>query len=327
MRTPHRHDAPGLIAQLCAAPGKFTFFQAIELLLAAYSREHKVSRKAVLDHMLRFANSRDLAFPRSDVASVAIGAEGRPRAVITALFMGLTGTHGALPHHYTQRLAASEDEGVAALLDILSNRFVRHFHVAWRRHTPHLPSLEKAGSTLQPLVLTLSGNVEHTSVAADVACFYAGAFAQRPASTVVIERVLADYFRIPITVQPNVGVKYPLSPDKISRLGRASATLDGRCVLGSRVWRGDYRARIRIGPLDKADYDRFLPDGDQVASLRALLAMFHVPGIEFEVVVVLAAAAVRPVTLGRGCRLGRDTFLARNGTERDREFRYLLGKT
>lgn len=326
MSTTQRHDAPDLIGALCRQPGRFSFFQAVELLLSWLAECHQVPRRQALDRLLRFENSTDLSFPTGDLGAVKISPEegDAPHAVLTALFMGFTGVHGALPHHYTARIAADRDGGTQALLDIFSNRFVRHFHAAWRKHRAQLPSLDRGADDLQPLLMALSGNLAGAPVDDATTAYYTGAFRQRPASVAMVLSVLNDYFRLPISVEPNIGYWHTLEPHQAARLGVQNCGMDGRTVMGRRVWRRDRRVRIRIGPLNKATYDSFLPDGANVPKLRALLSLFHMPGIDFEIVLVLAAADVKPMVLGGGFRLGYDTFMVSKTDKRDRQIRYLL---
>lgn len=326
MSTTQRNVGPGMIAALCDEPGRYGFFQAVELLLDWLAECHRVPRGQALDRLVRFESSRDLAFPGGDLQAVTLtsAAGETPHAVLTTLFMGFTGTHGALPFHYTARLADDRDGGMQALLDIFSNRFVRHFHAAWRKNRPELPSLDNESDDLLPLLMTLSGNAANTPVDDTVAGYYTGAIQQRPASAAMLESVLGDFFLLPIKVTPNIGYWHTLHDHQLARLGTRTSTLDGRTVLGRRIWRRDGRVELKIGPLDKDTYNSFLPDGKNVPRLRGLLSMFHMPGIDFEIVLVLRAADVRPIVLGRGFRLGYDTFLVSRPGIEDRQIRYLL---
>ncbi|GGY48379.1 type VI secretion system baseplate subunit TssG [Pseudoduganella albidiflava] len=326
MPTTQRNTDPGLIAALCHEPGRYSVFQAVELLLDWLTKCHHVPRRHALDRLVRFESSLDLAFPTGDLeaAMVSPEADETPHAVLTTLFMGFTGIHGALPFHHTARLADDREGGVQALLDIFSNRFVRHFHAAWRKNRPELPSLDTESDDLLPLLMALSGTTAKTPVDDAVAGYYTGAVQQRPASAAMLESVLRDYLRLPIEVTPNIGYWYTLGDHQLNRLGSKTAALDGRMVLGKRIWRRDGRVELKIGPLDKATYDSFLPDGKNVPRLRGLLSLFHMPGIDFEIVLVLKAADVRPIVLGRGFRLGYNTFLVSRPGIKDRHIRYLL---
>ena len=314
-----------MIGALVGDAGSFEFFQAIELLLDWLARRHDMPRSQALDKLVRFANSRDLAFPPGDLAAVAIDttSDDTARAVVTPLLMGLTGTHGVLPLHYTARLAAA-DNGTPALLDLLSSRFVRHLYRAWRKQRVRLPALDSEADTLLPPLLALTGQTGPLPVPDNIAACYAGAFAHRAASSAMIESVLADSLRMPVALEPNAGHWAILPPALRAQLGGANACIGRRCIIGGRMWRRDLRVRVRIGPMNRASYDSFMPGGDQQQKLTALLAMFHVPGLEFEIVPVLAAADVKAATLatrepGSGARLGRGAFLLTRPEQRDRD--------
>ncbi|TWI67528.1 type VI secretion system protein ImpH [Pseudoduganella lurida] len=329
MSTAQRNDCPELIGQICDAPGRYSFFQAVELLLGWLAQCHDVPRRQALDRLLRFENSRDLTFPTSDLGAVDVHLKNSdPHVAVTALFMGFTGTHGALPLHYTERIARNDDGGTLALLDIFSNRFVRHFHAAWRKHRPELPSLDEGADDLRPLLMALSGNITGTSLDDSVVAYYTGALQQRPASSAMLQSVICDYFQLPVTIETSIGYWHILAPHQLARVGTQSAKLDGGLVLGPAIWRRDARIRIRFGPLDRETYDSFLPDGERLPKLLALIAMFHMPGIDAELVLVLSAAEVQPITLAGGtggaARLGYHTFLCSAADRKDCETRYLL---
>jgi type VI secretion system protein ImpH len=81
-------------------------------------------------------------------------------------------------------------------------------------------------------------------------------------------------------------------------------------LLGARSWRPDLRVRVRIGPLDRARYDRFLPGASGARALRTMLGLFAVPTLAYDVVLVLRRADLGAVQLGpSGRRLGLDSYL------------------
>ena len=99
-----------------------------------------------------------------------------------------------------------------------------------------------------------------------------------------------------------------------SQLGRGA-------VAGDEIWDQQAKVRIRIGPLDRATYDSFLPEGSAHQPLGALLRFFSHDQYEFEVQLVLAAEDVPGVRLGgddgEEPRLGWSTWI--RSQPRDRE--------
>jgi type VI secretion system protein ImpH len=111
-----------------------------------------------------------------------------------------------------------------------------------------------------------------------------------------------------------------LAPAEQSTLGgRGTAALGQAAVLGERCWRPDLRVRVRIGPLSRAQFERFLPHAAGARALRTLLGLFAAPTLGYEVVLVLARTELRPVRLAGGPqRLGRDSFLITAPARQDR---------
>lgn len=348
MPTPYCDDDLGLIRQLFEAPYQFDFFQAVRLL-EEWLGQHGMPRDAVLQQVLRFRNSVAMHFPASAIEAlharhgeedgVDLGAimdsvrerEGRVRIDMTPTFIGLLGVQGALPLHYSERIASHQqstgDESARAFLDLFSNRLVALFYKAWLKHRLELAESERLQDRQLPLLLSLIGDGmggASQAVADEVAAFYAGALRQRPVSPAALQGVLNDYFRVPVHVEPLQGCWQVLEPVLQAQLGGDNACLGERCVLGSATWRRDLRVQILLGPLSKAQYDHFSPDATGARALQQLLSMFAVPTLQFQIHLILRAEDVQQVVLGAapdagGARLGLDAFLAGSSTQGDRD--------
>ncbi|MYN20059.1 type VI secretion system baseplate subunit TssG [Rugamonas sp. FT107W] len=334
MPTTKRSGAAGLIQHLLDEPQRFEFFQAVRLferLLAA----HGVPPHAVLTDYLRFRNSGSQNFPASQIEALNVEAvadcpevtdeaallaaldRGQfHRICITPTFFGLLGNHGVLPGHYGERIAACrKGEGgdeAHAFIDMFSNRFVTLFYQAWKKHRLELPRRDQADG-LMPLLLALSGSKVRTLPEA-VTAYYAANFSHRPVSALMIERVLADYFKIPVAVRSNTGRWHSLERRHENRLGLAGCQLDEGMILGARIWRRDLTVTVRLGPLDKMRYDDFLDGAPGSVALRQMLTMFETPTLTYKIQLVLRAADVHGITLTGGAslrpaRLGIDSFL------------------
>jgi type VI secretion system protein ImpH len=82
--------------------------------------------------------------------------------------------------------------------------------------------------------------------------------------------------------------------------------------LGSRCWDVEGTFRVRLGPLDYAQFLAFLPNGTQQDKLAVLTRSYVGPALGFELQLVLRAAAVPPLVLSDaddGPRLGWNTWL------------------
>jgi type VI secretion system protein ImpH len=330
MRTPAQQSAAGLIARLLAEPQRFEFFQAVRLLVL-WLGEHGVPPRRAMERHLRFRNSLALGFPASQVEAIVPRRveDEPPQFHLTPTFMGLLGAHGALPGHITERIAAWEasqpDAQLAgaprAFLDIFTTRMLALFYGAWRKYRVEHAVLDAADGFM-PLLLALAGfspEAPHEAVEDATLARYAGVLGRRPASAVVLERVLAHHFGVPVTLQEAVGHWDLLAESERSALGGDNAVLGQAAMLGERSWRPDLRVRVRIGPLRRAQFERFLPRAAGARALRTLLGLFGAPTLVYEIVLVLARTELRPARLAGGPqRLGRDSYLITAAVRQDR---------
>ncbi|KQY01407.1 hypothetical protein ASD28_07760 [Massilia sp. Root133] len=303
-----------LIARLLAQPQRFEFVQAVRLLLLALGERGIPERRALARH-LRFANSLALAFPPSQIEAAALDADGYR---LTPSFMGLLGAHGALPLHVTERLLALPQDGqdaqaARAFLDMFSTRMLALWYRAWQKYrVEHLVAAPR--DAFLPLLLALAGVpgggvFAHDGVPDTALAAFAGLLRRRPVSGAVLGRVLSSHFGVAVRVQEGIGHWDPLAPGEQAVVG-TNALLGRRALLGERSWRPDLRVRVRLGPLDRARYEHFLPGAPGARALRTLLRLFAVPTLAYDVVLVLRQADLGPAQLdASGRRLGLDSYL------------------
>ncbi|HEU4620966.1 MAG TPA: type VI secretion system baseplate subunit TssG [Burkholderiaceae bacterium] len=328
MQPSQRRHSARLIDRLFAAPERFRFFQAVRLLEAWWTKRG-LRREAVLNERIRFRNSVSLSFPPSEIESLretsASETEATSRVELTPSFMGLLGVRGTLPLHYTERIAHHEvfdrDRSARAFFDVLSNRSIALFYAAWRKYRLPLHDDFAQSRGFHKLVLALGG-FDANGVASrksegptnDTLAFYAALIRHRPVSSSVIQRVLADYFRVAVRVESFVGQWCVVPVEQRSRLGGGNAALGRTALVGERVWQRDLRLRLWIGPLSAERFTSFLPNGDAARSLVRMLALLTGASLEYEVRPMLEPQAVRGVSLTgvestHANRLGWNAFL------------------
>lgn len=347
MSTAQRRIDAGVIARLFDTPYRFEFFQAVRMLELWYARAGVAGN--TVSERLRFANSLSLAFPPSEIESIApisgeregereregrLDASRTDQVRITPAFLGMLGAQGALPLHYSESFALREmearDRAPRAFLDIFSNRSVALFYAAWKKYRPHLQYELDRSERFLPMHLALSGfgfaelrdrmqegagKVFDQSIA-----HYVAAARHRPMSAAYAERIVSDHFRVPVRIEQFVGRWCAVPEREWSRLGgtRADArpVLGSSALIGARVWQRDLRVRLHIGPLTRERFESFLPGADGAAALAKMLTLLLGLCLEFEVRLLLRAEDVRGVTLPektepgvRTGRLGWDAFL------------------
>jgi type VI secretion system protein ImpH len=342
MQTQERRPVPGVIARLEAAPWRFQFMQAVRLLLI-WLRQSGMPPERALRDLLRFENSLSLGFPASEIRSLSIEAasDGAVTQIrLTPAFMGLLGASGTLPLHYTERIAAyahtEQDDAARAWVDLFSDRAVSLFFQAWGKHR-HEHAIDVDGEDrFRPMLLALGArpvppsrpDANRPALHADLMAFYVGLLRQRPISATALACILPDYFGVPIAVEQFTGGWNEIADSRQCRMGGANATLGHSGALGVRTWRHDLRVTLRIGPLGKADFERFLPDAPGAGALEAMLTMVGIAGLQYVAHVMLRPEDVAPLDLAGGTkpgkRVGWDTRLGIAGKPVPADVRYLL---
>ena len=328
-----------LIRLVRREPFRFDFFQAVRLLEAlARSRSARDRRPAApvgydqtpdREHV-RFRATASQSFPAATVAQVreSAGGNGPTEAVVT--FLGLFGPHGALPPHYTTlllRRLRDKDFALRDFLDLFNHRLVSLFFRAWEKY--RLPVVfERAArdGTTDPVtqaVYCLAGfgteGLRGRQAVPDTAfLYYAGHFSHFPRSAAALEGLLADFFGLPVRVEQAAGQWLTLADADRSRMPDEdfpdghNAGLGVSLVAGERIWDVQSKFRVRVGPLNYAEFRRFMPDGDGLRALGALTRTYVGSDMDFEVVPLLKPTDAPPFVLsddGDGPRLGWNTWV------------------
>ena len=339
-----------LIEAFLRTPHEFRFFQALRLLERWDCHVNIGNTGSPVQR--QFTNHTSLAFPPSEIASAQaydhdanpiklehLHAAIRDKQVavveIVPTFFGLLGGQGALPHHYSERLASAEglkrNPAAKAFFDLFSNRLVSLFHAAWKKYRlPLLHEQDPKGAYLSLLLSfiglgheacqnQLSGQKKEAAVYDDTLAHYAALVRQRPVSATYLQRVLADYFRTPLTIEQFVGHWYTVPEQARTRLGEPGAVLGGAAYVGERVWQCNLRLRIWIGPLSAHVFEDFLHGGGRYSALEKLLKLLAGVTYEYEVRLIQAKEDVQGGVLGQSAlHLGWNTFLCTIASDRDR---------
>jgi type VI secretion system protein ImpH len=360
MSATQRRVQASVVNRLLAEPYRFEFFQAVRVLEQWLKTQGVTSERAVAEY-LRFENSISLSFPPSEIEALqaqlfddeALASEDdsfklpqepdKPRRFyLTPSFIGFLGPNGTLPRHYSERISAhllyKRDRGPRAFLDTYSNRAVALFFQAWKKYRLELDHESKGKNGFLPLLMSLSGMGHNTlrdrlsgdniGVLDESLAFYTGALRHRPVAAMQLQAVLSDYFKVDVKIQQFVGKWYALPKEHQTMLGMANAVLGASALSGQRVWQRDLRIALKIGPLRKKDFERFLPREVAARALEQMLKMFVGLTIEFEVQLILHADDVSGSDLSEhrsGGRLGWDTFMTTKKQQHNRsDVRYTL---
>jgi type VI secretion system protein ImpH len=323
---PPAADAPpglgadgGLTRLLLEHPRQFGFFQAVRLL-----ERERGARTPVggfgdpAAEVVRFGANPAVAFPPTEIAAAA-AEEGQARMRVN--FFGLNGPQGVLPLEYSMYVAErlrAKDPTLRDFLDLFNHRAVSLLYRAWLKGhvaasyerdgaddvTRHLFDLVGLGTP------ALRGRLPLPD---EALLHYAGLLAATPRSAIALEQLVGDFFGVPARVDQFVGAWYPVESAAQCRLGEGedeTTALGAGALAGDEVWDQQSRARIRLGPMGRAAYERFLPGGESYEALRSLTRFFARDEIDFELQLVLAEPEVPGAALGEApLPLGWSTWL------------------
>lgn len=310
MPTSQRRTNAGVISQLLASPQRFEFFQAVRL--AAQWRPHG----------LRFRNRLALSYAPNQIENLSVDGDS---VRITPAFIGLLGSQGVLPLHYSERIGRHEkdhhDGGPRAFLDVLSHRPVEMFYQAWARNRP-----DCAAPAYLDMLTALAGTpASDGGIDRETLARYAMHIRSRTVTAPQMAGMYSEYFGVPVRVEQLVGAWTALPAEDQAQLGRANVELDGGVMLGSRTYSCDARIRLRIGPLDKDRYESFLHGQSAAQQLHAMLKLHCGVGMTWEVHLVQRAQDMQGARLDAGSRLGVNARLQSGPATRDHdELMYLL---
>jgi type VI secretion system protein ImpH len=228
-------------------------------------------------------------------------------------FLGLTGPQGVLPQHYTSlllRRIRGKDFALRDFLDLFNHRTVSLFFRAWEKY--RLPfayersrldgaegALDLCSWVLYCLVgLGTAGLRGQLAIDDETFLYYGGLFAQQTRPAVSLERMLQDYFELPVRLVQAVGqwltldeADRSLTPSAGMRFGR-NCQLGVNLIVGERVYDVQSKFRLCIGPLTYGQFRRFMPRGDGLRALCQLTRTFAGPEFDFDVQPVLLASEV-----------------------------------
>ncbi len=284
----------------------FSFFKAVDLLEKLSPDRMPLGQTLnPRQEAVRFSVKPAMAFPPSDIGSLAPGAEKGPSRMEIA-FMGLIGPSGVLPHWYTELAIArrrEKDTALAAFFDIFHHRLVSLFYLAWKKHQFPATYLPGAADKLSGYLLSLSGLGTkglrgRIGLPEESLSFYSGLLSRGIPSAVAIESAVGYYSGTRVSVEQFIERKIPLAPEDQTHIGAANAKLGMDAVCGSFVWECLTKFRVHLGPMDLASFLRFLPTGNLMTPIFSLVRYMVGIEYEFDVRVILKRQEVPPCVLG-----------------------------
>jgi type VI secretion system protein ImpH len=240
--------------------------------------------------------------------------------VIYSRHFGLFGPNGPLPTCLTEyardRVLHHGDVTFTAFCNIFHHRLISFFFRAWADAQKTVdfdrPSEQHWSQFLGSLAgLGMESLLIRDSVPDRAKLYFAGRLALQSRNAEGLEAIVQEFFGIHTELMTFVGRWLRLPAGSVCKLGEtpATGTLSSTVILGSRFWTCQLHFRLRMGPMNFAEYERMLPTGSSFRRLCDWVRLYAGEHYSWDAQLVLARAEVPKIQIGRAGQLGWTTWL------------------
>jgi type VI secretion system protein ImpH len=306
MATQERGQDPDLRELLSEQFYRFEFFQAAALI-ESFSRGKKPIGEATRprDEAVRFKVRPGFAFPASDLSGLRLE-DPQACAELDVSFLGLIGPNGVLPHWYNELALERQRAGDASMVEFFNlfhHRILSLFYLAWKRARINATVARGAGDRFsgyfrRMLGISDAGAAQTAEIGVEPLLYLTGILARRVPSVAAIAAAVGYRSGQPARVEQFIERVLQLPPEERTALGRANAVLGESTVCGQQVCESSSKFRVKIGPMGGEEFCRFLPGGDMLRPIFALVRFIVGIEFEFDLCIILRRDQVP------GCRLG-----------------------
>ena len=312
MSTKSRRKNISVIEHLTESPFEFNFIQAVRLLerfsVLAKTEGEYLSDKSIAKYMppaaefIRFNANSSFSFPSTDIESIKKHriTDNINQWQMDVNFIGLTGSSGILPFHYTetvlQRLKL-KDHSMADFFNLFNHRTTSLFYQASCKYNLPINYEKKRLSRNEnhvsdhytQAILSLIGfGTKHLSNRSwtkdESLIFYAGLLTEKIRTASGLQQMLQNHFSIPVEVKEFIGQWQELIPDVRTRLSSHRTNINnclGKSVmLGRKGWFSQGKISVILGPLNKPQLHQFSPGTNTLKALDEMVRLYV--GIEHD---------------------------------------------
>ncbi len=316
------------ISELEKAPYSFGFFHALRLIECFHPDSPGLGRSGrPAEDPIRLAQEPSVAFESASLTAFEPQTEDAPHK-LTVRLLGLLGPNGPLPLHLTEyaqeRLRTYRDPTFARFLDIFNNRMLALFYRAWANNEPTVsfdrPKQDRFSAYAGALFgLGMDGLRGRDEIPDPTKLHFCGRLACQARNPEGLQAMLTGYFNLPAALEEFSGEWLALPEGDVFRLGVGvgNGALGESIILGNGVWSCQHKVRIVMGPLGYDDFESFLPCGDRIKKLAALVRNYAGDEQAWDFMPVLKREEVPTFRLDGCLRLGWTTWLGERPGEED----------
>lgn len=336
MSTAGRAKNTSVIQGLLAKPFNYSFRQAVRLLersaayhggdAPAFSKNPVARYTPPASEVVRFHAKQSLAFPTAELS--AINEETSPGGAkqwhMHVAFMGLTGSNGVLPYHYSELVLKRlkiKDKSIMNFFDLFNHRLISLFyqasvkyhlpleHERKKLNAPAIPDSDTHTKILMALIgLGTHGLSQRLHAKDESIIYYSGLFTNKVRTSAGLKQIIFNYFAIPVEIDEFIGQWQELIDDVRTRLSgpgcpRGQNSQLGKSVmLGRKGWFAQGKVRIILGPLTGKQLHTFAPGTSTLKALNEIVRLYLNFEHDYEFVM-----RIRRTDIPVAARLSRDT--------------------
>ncbi len=308
-----------IIDKVVQAPYDFQFLQAVRLLERAsvYQKKlasHKVAINPVASfaqpssESLRFKTNHSLAFNSSEVGPIKLkDVNQQSQWEMVVNIMGLTGSMGVLPFHYSEMVLQRQkekDRTQDKFYDLFNHRTLSLFYQAStkyklpisyeRNRLFHSKKTSKEPQTkvlLSLIGLGTNGLQNRLHINDESLLYYSGLFTQKVSNVTSLKQILHRHFNIPIGIKQFIGQWQDLIDDVRTKLPDfnnptgCNVRLGKSAMLGKRSWFAQGKIHIILGPLNKQQLEAFAPGTTGLKAVNELVRMYVGMEIDYDIII------------------------------------------
>jgi len=290
MSTKSWRKSSSVIKQLTDRPYDFSFEQAVRLLERSTSLRITQSEKANCNpvarfmppatEFIRFSTRQSLSFPAASIYSVKASLKKAKidQWKMDVNFIGLTGSNGVLPYHYTETVLKRlkvKDKSIANFFNLFNHRTTSLFYQSSSKYNfpveyerKRLRSAENKDDYTKAMLSLIgfgTNYIENRLYTKDESLiFYAGLLTQKVRTATGLKQIIQNHFSIPVEIKEFIGQWQELVPDVRTRLPGIKVDGQNNCLgksvmLGRKGWFAQGKVSIILGPLSTEQLHKFSP--------------------------------------------------------------------
>ncbi|MCG6202377.1 type VI secretion system baseplate subunit TssG [Psychromonas antarctica] len=320
------------VATLIESPSEYDFYQAVytieRQLAAGKEQQRKVGHDSLpKNELIRFKSDQHLGFPGASVSKVVQQTSSQLLSVLDmhVSFMGVTGTNGALPQHYTELVLERlkyKDTGMRDFFDLFNHRLLSLYYRAWEKYRFPIGFENNCEDHLDAFSGVLN---ELTGVTNSFGKYYAGIFNRKVRNVAGLKQMLSDFTGCEIDIEQFQGKWQSLAKSEQTQLGQRSrpegkfSCLGVDASIGQKVWDINSAINIVIKPEADCKINDILHGGRTYRGINKIISQYVGKSIQHKIQlkvlvgqIPVASLSKKTLPLGMGCGLASRKSILKN---------------